>query len=120
MTQSPMDGRASPGHFTNYDQLYFTIADLRGRLTSFIEIAAVREETQRLELQRLREDMLQREREHEERIRLFERDHESRIRLLEQRRYVEPKTVWTALALGVSALGVFTAIINGILNMFTP
>lgn len=102
------DGR-TPGQFANYDQLYFTIADLRGRLTSFIEIATIREETQRAELQRLREDMIQRE-----------RDHEDRIRLLEQRRYVEPKAVWTAIALGVTAIGVFTAIINVLINVLRP
>lgn len=105
---SAADGR-TPGPFANYDQLYFTIADLRGRLTSFIEIATIREETQRAELQRLREENIQRE-----------RDHEERIRLLEQRRYVEPKAVWTAIGASVAALGVFTAIINVLINLIQP
>jgi hypothetical protein len=105
MTNPSADGRALPGHFASYDQLYFTIADFRGRLESFIQVATIREETQRAEIQRLREEMIQRE-----------RDHEERIRLLEQRRYVEPKSVWTAVGISVAALGVFTAIINGIIN----
>lgn len=109
MTTPSADGRALPGHFPNYDQLYFTIADLRGRLESFIQVATIREETQRSELQRLREDMIQRE-----------RDHEERIRGLEQRRYVEPRAVWTAVGVAVAALGVFTAIINGILSNIGP
>lgn len=105
MTNPAADGRGIPGHFVSYDQLYFTIADLQGRLASFISVATIREETQRTELQRLREDMIQRE-----------RDHEERLRLLEQRRYVEPKAVWTAIGVSVAALGVFTAIINAILD----
>jgi hypothetical protein len=109
MTTPPADGRGFPGHSANYDQMYFTIADLRGRLESFIQVASLREETQRLELQRLREEMIQRD-----------RDHEERIRLLEQRRYVEPKAVWTAIGVSVAALGVFTAIINAILSNFAP
>lgn len=109
MTNPSADGRVPPGHFANYDQLYFTIADLRGRVSSFIEVSTIREETQRLETQRLREEMIQRE-----------RDHEERIRLLEQRRYVEPKAVWTAVALSVTALGVFTAIINVLINVLKP
>jgi hypothetical protein len=109
MTTSAADGRGIPGHFANYDQLYFTLADLRGRMESFIQVATIREETQRLETQRLREEMIQRE-----------RDHEDRIRLLEQRRYVEPKAVWTAIGASVAALGVFTAIINVLINVLQP
>lgn len=109
MTNPSADGRESPGHFANYDQLYFAIADLRGRLTSFVEIATIREETQRAEVQRLREDQLQRD-----------RDHEDRIRRLEQRRYVEPKAVWTAMAFSVTALGLFTAIINVLISLIKP
>lgn len=106
MTSASADGRGTPGHFASYDQLFFTISELKGRLSSFIEVATIREETQRAEIQRLREEMIQRE-----------RDHEERIRLLEQRRYVEPKAVWTAIGLSVTALGVFTAIINVLLNL---
>lgn len=109
MTNPSADGRGAPGHLVSYDQLYFTIADLRGRLTSFIDVAVIREETQRVEIQRLREEMIQRE-----------RDHEERIRLLEQRRYVEPKAVWTAIGASVAALGVFTAIINVLINLLQP
>lgn len=109
MTNPSADGRGIPGHLVNYDQLYFSIAELRGRVTSFIDVATIREETHRSEMQRIREDMLQRE-----------RDHEERIRLLEQRRYVEPKAVWTALALSVTALGVFTAIINVLVSLLRP
>jgi hypothetical protein len=106
MTNPSADGRALPGKCGNYDQLLFTISELKGRLSRFIEVATIREETQRVEIQRLREEMIQRE-----------RDHEERIRLLEQRRYVEPKAVWTAIGLSVTALGVFTAIINVLLNL---
>lgn len=109
MTTSAADGGALPRHFANYDQIYFTIAELKGQLSNFIAVATIREETQRSELQRLREEMIQRE-----------RDHEERIRLLEQRRYVEPKAVWTAVALGVTAIGVFTAIINVLINVIQP
>lgn len=108
MTNPSADGRALPGHFSTYD-LNFTIANLSGRLTSFIEVATLREETQRAETQRLREEMIQRE-----------RDHEERIRRLEQRRYVEPKAVWVAMGLSVTALGVFTAIINVLINLLQP
>ena len=62
MTSQSADGRGIPGHFVSYDQLYITMSDLRGRLSSFIEIATIREETQRSEIQRLREEMIQRER----------------------------------------------------------
>ena len=106
MSSPQQDGRSTTGHFANYDQLYITIADLKGRLTSFIEVTALRDETQRQEIQRLREDMLQRE-----------RDHEERIRMLEQRKYVEPKTVLTAISLSVAALGVFTAIVNVLISI---
>lgn len=103
---STSDGRSKTGHSTTYDQLYITLVDLRGQLKNFIEMSQLREETHRLELARLREEMAQRE-----------RDHEERLRILEQRRYVEPKSVWTALAFATGMLGIFTAIINVLISV---
>ena len=39
-------------------------------------------------------------------------DHESRIRKLEERRYVEPKTVWTAFGIMLTLGSLIVAIIN--------
>lgn len=103
---SPIDGRSGTGHPVTYDQVYVTLVDLRGQLNNFMNMQQLREETQRLELTRLREAMDQRE-----------RDHEERLRILEQRRYVEPKSVWTALGFATGVLGIFTAIINVLISV---
>lgn len=39
-------------------------------------------------------------------------DHELRLRVQEARRYVEPRTVWTAISVLVAAIGVAVAIIG--------
>lgn len=86
-------------------EIYLAIVDLRGQVNSFINVQLYREESHRVEIARLREEMAQRE-----------RDHEERLRILEQRRYVEPKSVWAALGFAVAVLGTVTTVINILLS----
>lgn len=97
-------GRAqheAPGHDDSYGQVYIAVIQLQGEVKALTAMIALRDAGFNDEIRRMREDG-QRER----------TDHETRIRVLEARRYVDPKTVWSAFGLTVTLGSLIVAIIN--------
>ena len=91
-----------------YDQVYIAVVTLGGKVDALIQTQAIRDETIHSEFRRLREDIARDRTE-------FSRDHadhENRIRKIEERRYVEPKTVWTAFGFTLTFGSLIVAIIN--------
>lgn len=78
-----------------------TIVRLEAKFDGFIQAQQIRDATITRDLTYIRETHV-----------ATSTDHEARIRLLEQKRYVEPKTVWTAFTI-LTAIGTLVvAIVN--------
>lgn len=97
------DRSFTAGHSSIYnpDRVYLALLRVEGQLDTLIKTQAIRDQAVNLELQRIRDD---KERAHE--------DHETRMRKLEERRYVEPKSVWFAVGFFVTLGSLIVAIIN--------
>jgi hypothetical protein len=97
------------------------LLELRGQLSTLTQILEIRESTQNLELKHLRDLIHQNHQDHEARLRLLEQrpvisNMETRILGLEQRRYVEPRTVWVAVGALTAASAVLVSIIGTVIN----
>lgn len=95
------DRSFSAGHSATYDQVHLAIIRLDSKMDTLIQTQRVRDDALKAELIRTRDD--------------FSResvDHEARLRKLEERKYVEPKTIWSALALFITIGSLVVAIIN--------
>jgi hypothetical protein len=92
------------------------IMELKGKLDTLIQVQQLREQAQNLELKQMRDDAARWQQDHEARLRLLEGripgSMEQRMLNLEGRKYVEPRTVWTATALLVTFGSLIVAIIN--------
>ena len=110
------DGRSTTGHPGNYDPVHLSILELKGRIDTLIQVNGMREQAHNLELKQMRNDANRWQQDHEARLRLLEGrmpgSMEQRMLNLESRKYVEPKTVWTATALLVTFGSLIVAIIN--------
>lgn len=90
------------GHSAVYpDRVYLALLRVEGQLDTLVKMQAIRDQTVNLELQRIRDD---KDRMHG--------DFEARMRRLEERRYVEPKSVWFAVGFFVTLGSLIVAIIN--------
>jgi hypothetical protein len=93
-----------------------SILELKGKVDTLIQVNQLREQAQNLELKQMREDAARWQNDHETRLRLLEGripgSMEQRMLNLEGRKYVEPRTVWTATALLVTFGSLIVAIIN--------
>jgi hypothetical protein len=99
-----------------YDPVHLAIMELKGKLDTLIQVNQLREQAQNLELKQMRDDAARWQQDHEARLRLLEGripgSMEQRMLNLEGRKYVEPRTVWTATALLVTFGSLIVAIIN--------
>jgi hypothetical protein len=96
------DRSYTTGHSSVYpDRVYLALLRVEGQLDTLIKTQAIRDQTVNLELQRIRED---KDRMHG--------DFETRLRKIEERRYVEPKSVWFAVGFFVTLGSLIVAIIN--------
>jgi hypothetical protein len=104
------------GHSSKYDPVHMAIMELKGKLDTLIQVNQLREQAQNLELKQMRDDSARWQQDHEARLRLLEGripgSMEQRMLNLESRKYVEPRTVWTATALLVTFGSLIVAIIN--------
>lgn len=92
------------GRHYSPDDIVVTMARIESKIDTALQVQKVRDEV----FTRSHQDINQRL-----------QDHEIRIRYQEGRRYVEPKTVWIAVGVLVSAAAVMVAIINSIVNSIT-
>lgn len=98
-----------PGDLTSV-----TLARLEAKVDSLAQVQAMRHDALVSDIKHIRETQLMTSSDHELRLRTLESRaiDPTRVYALEQRRYVEPKTVWTALALVATVAGVVVAVIN--------
>jgi hypothetical protein len=93
-----------------------SILELKGKVDTLMQVNQLREQAQNLELKQMRDDAAAWRNDHEARLRLLEGripgSMEQRIIDLEKRKYVEPRTVWTATALLITFGSLIVAIIN--------
>lgn len=94
----------SAGRYFLSDDIRLILTRLEGKVDSALEIQKIRDEV----FTRAHQD-------HGTKL----QDHELRLRVQEARRYVEPKTVWTAVTVMVGIGSLFIAIINSIVNTVT-
>lgn len=96
------DRSFTAGHSSIYpDRVYLALLRVEGQLDTLIKTQAIRDQAVNIELQRIRDD---KDRMHG--------DFEARMRKLEERRYVEPKSVWFAVGFFVTLGSLIVAIIN--------
>lgn len=92
------------------------ILELKGKVDTLIQVNQLREQAQNLELKQMRDDAARWQQDHEARLRILEgrlpNSMEQRVLDLERRKFVEPKTVWTAVGLLITFGSMLVAIIN--------
>jgi hypothetical protein len=100
---TPSRGRSpnATGRDVRSDDVYIAVIQLQGKVDALIQTSAIRDDAFVIEIKRIREDWVR-----------DRSDHEDRIRKLEERRYVEPKTVWTAFGIMLTFGSLIVAIIN--------
>lgn len=98
------DGRSftATGRYDDSDsRTELGILRVETKLDGFMQVQAIRDEAIMREIKYLRETHT-----------TTSTDHEARIRALEGKRYVEPKTVWTAFSLLTGLSSVIVAIVS--------
>lgn len=99
------DGRswqATGRHDTDPDsRTELGILRVETKLDSFMQVQAIRDDAILKEIKYMRDTYV-----------TTSTDHEARIRALEGKRYVEPKTVWTAFSLLTALSSVIVAIVS--------
>lgn len=117
------DGRlTSTGRRDVLSHIELMVASLQAKMETFISTQTIRDEGITRDIKYIRESQTTRFTDHETRLRAIElrsqvnpvdvKELFDRIHVLEQKRYVEPKTVWTAFALLLTVGGLVVAIIN--------
>lgn len=115
MALSNDDGRSSTGRSDFPENLtQVTLVRLEAKIDGLAQVASMRHEALTSDVRHIRETQLTTSSDHELRIRSLEQRSvdPSRVTALEQKRYVEPKTVWTAVTVLTGIAMLALAIIN--------
>lgn len=122
MTLSDDDGRSSTGRPAYQGDLaQVTLVRLEAKIDGFnakmdaqSQMQSMRHDALTGDIKHIRETQLTTASDHESRIRTLEQKSvdPARVHSLEQRRYVEPKTVWAAFTLFATLATITIAIIN--------
>ena len=121
MSPADDDGRSTgAGHASIYDPTHLAIMELKGKMDTLTQVIQLREQAQNLELKQMRETANQWHNDHEARLRLLEGrvpgTLDQRLSALEQRKYVEPKTIYAATAIFLT----FSSLVVAIINLVIP
>ena len=96
------------GHDANVEQVYIALVRLDAKFDTQLRVSELRDAAVHRDLSAIKETLSHNAASLSKRA----DDHEDRLRVIENRRYVEPKTVWQAVGLLMTVAGVALTIIN--------